>query len=294
MTATVYQGRYRPASIGDSAEGTIDYFTMGEPDETTAHAAAVAQCVSDFPSGYRSMPLRSTSIEEMAPSVFKCPMKFALPQDQAKPSTIPHPEDPAHADNAFKPSRGFQCIGGTRHITTSLVTTQSVSIFGHTTVDFKKLINVEYSADGKDATARGLDLLAGAPELTWTAQQPNSVMTAAYQRVISEMTDPCHVNDDTFYGYERGELLFKGCTGQQHGMDLWQLTFVFLFSKNVTGFVVSPDLPAIDKKGWQYAWLLNELGSPTVNGRETLRPVQCNVETVYPFGDFRKLLIGVG
>jgi len=294
MPGTVYQGKFRPASIGESAEGTLDYYVVGESDEATAHAAALVQCQADFPSGYRGMPLRSTSIEEVAPLAFKCPMKFGFQQNQAQPSVIPHPEDPGHADNIYYPVRGFSTIGGTRHVTTSLETTQTVAASGFTARDFKQSINVEYSADGGEATVRGVDLLAGAGDLTFTAQFPNAIVTNAYFRTVNELSDPCHTNDDTFYGYDAGELLFKGAVGKSKGMDIFEITFHFLFSKNVASFDVNDEITGLTKTGWQYVWSLFQLGSPTVDGRQTMRPKQTFVETVYPEGDFSQLLIGVG
>lgn len=295
MTVIVKRGDDEDGGIGgNSARGTVCYYTFDEDAIVTAHAAALAQCVIDFPNGlYRGMPLREANYSRIAPQTWKFPFTFGFELNQAQPSTIPHPEDPAHVDNVFRPVRGFNTIGGTRHITTSLETTQTVSIVGHTPEDFGRAINVEYSDDDSSAAVRGLDLLAGAADLTFTAQFPNAIITPAYFRTVCELSDPCHTNAATFHGFEVGELIFKGATGQARGSDYWEITFHFLFSKNATGVEVSPDLPTIDKTGWQYVWTMFKLQNPLVNGRKTKRPAQAFVETVYPAGDFAALLIGV-
>lgn len=291
MAVTVYQGRFRPASIGESVSATLDYFTMGEADETTAHAAALAQCQADFPSGYRAMPLRETSIEELAPQVFKCPMRFGLQQNQAQPSTIPVPATPADPSNIFRAVRGFNTTGGSAHITTSIAVTENQVIAGQTYEDFKGGINVEYSDDDSQAIVRGLDIIAPVADLTFTTQLPNAIVTAAYLKTVIELTGK--TNNATFYGHAAGELLFKGATGSQKGQDNWEITFYMLFSQNETSIPVGTSgMTITNKKGWQYVDTLFKLQSPAVNGRKQKLPVQVVVHTIYKSGDFATLLIG--
>lgn len=291
MAISIHQGRYRPASIGESAEGTIDYYTMDEADETTAHSAALAQCLIDFPSGYRSMPLRGTSIEEVAPSVFKCPMKFSLQQNQAQPSTVPNPGTPSDASNIFRPTRGFNTIGGSAHIDTSIEVTQTEVVAGHTEEDFEGAINVEYSDDGSAAQVRGLDIIAPVADLTFTTQLKNAVVTASYLKDVIELTGK--TNNAEFFGHAIGELLFKGATGSQKGQDNWEITFHMMFQKNETAVAIGTSGMTVDKKGWQYVATMFKMSSTTANGRSAKRPVQTMVHTVYKSGDFSKLLIGV-
>lgn len=292
MAISIHQGRYRPASIGETAEATLDYYTFGEADETTAHAAALAQCQTDFPTGYRSLPLRFTSIEELAPSVFKCAMKFGLQQNQAQPSTVPVPGTPSDPSNIFRPTRGFNTIGGSAHIDTSLEVTQTVVVAGHTAEDFKGAINVEYSDDGSAAQVRGLDIVAPVADLTFTTQLPNAVVTADYLKDVIELTG--RTNDAEFFGHAIGELLFKGATGSQKGQDNWEITFHMMFQRNETGVEIGTSGMVINKKGWQYVSTMFKMSDTSANGRETKRPVQAIVHTVYRSGDFEKLLIGTG
>jgi len=282
MPVSVKQGYFRPSSIGDSADGTLTYYTFNEEDEVVAHTAALAQVVIDWPSGYRGMPLRATSIEKIAPGVCKVPFTFSLSQQQTRPS------DPAISE--FNTTQTFNLVGGTAHITNSLEVTQTVVADGFTAMDFKGAIGVEFSADGSQTRVRGADIFAPVMDLTYTTQFKNSVVNEAYIDDLHELTGS--TNNATFKRREAGSMLFKGARGSQRGMDYWEIGFDFAYSANKTDLTFG-ELTGINKKGWQLLDILYRPAADRVNGLEVLVAKQAIVHTVYYDSDFSKLKIGV-
>jgi len=290
MAISIKQGFERPSSIGDSAEGTITYWTFDEEDETTAHTAALAQVLTDFPSGYRGMPLRSTSIKKVAPGVCEVPFHFGLSQQQTRPSVI-DPSDPTNpALSTFNTVQTFNLVGGTVHITNSLAVVQTATIAGFAAVDFKGAIGVEDNADKTEARVRGVDVFAPVCDLTFTSQFTNAAVTDAFIDRLIELTG--RTNDATFKRRAAGEMLFKGARGSQRGQDHWEIGFEFAHIKNVTGQTVG-DITGINKKGFEYLDVLYEQRGTSVSGYIPVVPVQATVHKVYEEDDFADLRIGV-
>lgn len=290
MTMTIKQGFARPSSIGENASATIDYYVFGESDEVTAHAGALAQFTSDFPSGYRSMPLRTTSIEKIGVDAFKCPFQVGLTQNQAQPSNIPNPSDPDDPLNEFNTTMSFNLVGGTTHITNSLAVINTYTASGFTAMDFKGAIGVEFSAGGSQTRVRGLDIFTPILDYTYTTQFANDVVTDSYIDTIFALTG--QVNNATFKGRPAGSVLFKGARGSRKGQDRWEIGFEFAYSENKTGLTIG-DITGIDKKGWEYLDILYMPAASRVNGLDVSVPQQVTIHKVYETGNFKNLLIGV-
>src|SRR5690606_18604713 len=104
------------------------------------------------------------------------------------------------------------------------------------------------------------------------------------------------VNNTPFKSFAAGEVLFLGASGStrenEDGDTVWEITFSFAASPNVTGLTVG-DITGIEKRGWDYLWVRY---ADAVDGEAHVlvkKPVAVYVEQVYPFGNFGALGIGV-
>lgn len=117
--------------------------------------------------------------------------------------------------------------------------------------------------DGK--TVKGCEVPT--PSFNFSITRHPSFITDYYLRMIARMT-PC-VNNDWFYGWAPGEVLFLGARGSVRGTEAWSVTWNFSASPNrsveLGNPITIPDLldsegnpVEIDKKGWDYLWTQDE------------------------------------
>jgi len=100
------------------------------------------------------------------------------------------------------------------------------------------------------------------------------------------------VNDDTFRGYNAGEVLFTGASGTWRGDNSdfgWEISFNFAVKFNQTG--VSYAGQTISYNGWdhletEYKWAVD-----TTTNRLIQVPTGVKVIPLYPEGDFDGLEI---
>lgn len=93
-------------------------------------------------------------------------------------------------------------------------------------------------------------------------------------------------NDAPWKGFEAGEVLYMGMTGQCEPNNYWTLTHKFAAGENLTNVPVSPDL-TIDKKAWEYLWCTY---APTpLNGITLQVPRAAYVEQIYSSADLNTL-----
>lgn len=133
----------------------------------------------------------------------------------------------------------------------------------------------------------GCDIFA--PAGRWSRSVP-IVMTPKFMRTIHDTTGK--VNNATFYGFLRGELLYLGCSGKlKNGLGvIWDVTHSFAVSRNRAGIQVGGDIIVPKKLGWEYLWVGYR---PAVVGNNLLQvPDAAYVEQVYEFADFS--VIGIG
>ncbi len=93
------------------------------------------------------------------------------------------------------------------------------------------------------------------------------------------------VNSDNFEGYQPGEVLFMGASGQKRGDTRWEVTFKFAASPNRTG-IVAGSSSGIAKNGWDYLWV--QYGEDVDNAVKVRikKPVAVFIEEVYNSAPF--------
>ena len=154
----------------------------------------------------------------------------------------------------------FDCGGGTQHIEKSIKQTQIIG-----DMDAHGMINWN-GKSGADMDVRGLDLPTADIRESYIVQIPRSKLKQrVYRRQLASLVGK--VNAAMFKGWERGEVMFLGCT-YSHSIDMDKeafipVTFNFSIRMNETGVEIGD--VKVDKKGFEYIW---SIGDTKIN-RET-------------------------
>lgn len=175
----------------------------------------------------------------------------------------------------------FEIAGGTQKITQSLATRKFPAV---TAPDFKGAIGVS------DKGVEGVDIETPVITFTETHHFDPATITDATVRIYASIYGK--VNDDTFRGFDEGEVRFMGCRGSQRGQEDFEITFSFSVSLDVLDPYEVGDVTVDDKEGWEYQWVRYE---PEVDkNTHTLvkRAKAVYLETVFEKGNFG--LLGIG
>jgi len=191
------------------------------------------------------------------------------------------PVDAAIEDPVVDHSYTFDTTGGSKHITQSLGT---VGAYGPSA---SAELGGAIGYDGHNVN--GCDITVPVYQFSEVHGFAAEDVNQAYKIAVMNMTG--RVNSATFRGFEAGEVLFLGASGNRHGTldtDPWQLTFNFAAAKNAAGLSVGA-ITDIAKQGWQYLWV--QYGDSVDLTAKTLvkKPIAAYVEKVYEEADFSAL-----
>jgi hypothetical protein len=183
----------------------------------------------------------------------------------------------------------FDTTGGTNKIFQSLETRNSYGVKGFPT-DYNGAINVS----GKPGNAKpdGVEIHQPALKFTVAGVLPFDECGVDYVKLMASAAG-C-TNDAPFMGFDTGELLFLGSSGQtrktsedQPGVDVkWQ----FAASANADDLSIA-GVDGIEKAGWDYLWCHYV---PQEDPDANVLVSQCDgiyVERVYEEFDFSQLNI---
>lgn len=147
--------------------------------------------------------------------------------------------------------------------------------------DYKRAIGVD------NDSVQGVDITV--PVFKFTYQWYPSADEVNETYVVNLMGLAGTTNNATWKGFQEGEVLFLGVTGQKRGVGDWELTYYFIASKNVTGLAVG-DITGIVKGGHDYLWVqfAESIDAKTL----TKIPKSAYVERVYDPADFSVLGLG--
>jgi hypothetical protein len=115
----------------------------------------------------------------------------------------------------------------------------------------------------------------------------DAVVDQAYKLTLFNLTG--RTNNAVFKGFAAGEVLFLGASGSKRGSNLWEITFRFAASPNVTGLTVG-SITGIAKSGWDYLWV--RYADAEDQNVLVKQPIAVYVERMYESGNFAGLLIG--
>jgi hypothetical protein len=176
----------------------------------------------------------------------------------------------------------FDTTGGTVRARASRSTT-SYAISGRTAPDFKGSIEVS------DGEPQGVDVAIPALKLVFTYKWPKGVVTLNDVKAIAGFTGK--TNSAPWYGYQAGELLFLGASGQLDLTVPTEIAYNFAASANATVSIGSW-ITGIQKGGHQHLWVAFEDTEDSAAKKLVQRPLGAYVETLYDSADFAAFGIG--
>lgn len=195
----------------------------------------------------------------------------------------------------------FETGGGTQHITQSLQTTiydfalPYTDPYGdpygddtegdvvYTAPDFNGAIGVN------GESVEGVDITVPIYEFSETHLLPDLTVTLAYKLALFQATGK--INNATFKGFDIGEVLFLGASGNKRGDTQWAITYRFACSPNQTNFFVG-GINVTQKYGQDYMWIRYEDFEDDLAQAIVKRPTGVYIEKVYYDADFSTIGIG--
>ena len=133
----------------------------------------------------------------------------------------------------------------------------------------------------QDGSVDGADIIIPGLRLSFAFKFPSGIITANYVKNLSRKTGT--VNLYRFLGFEPGELLFMGATGENGSEVDMTVNFAFEASENAIG-ITTGGITNVDKKGHEYLW--HEFGDEVDSGVGVTRAKRVHVEQVYDPADF--------
>jgi hypothetical protein len=277
----IEDGDSRQATIvrrGKNATSTYtkSYKIFGTKDDVELHAAINARISSsEYGWQYPGVEDAQLWVEQYSVSYLG---------DDAWQLTVNYEKKGAEptTENPLKRSRSFDTTGGTQHITQA----SDERAYGTGAPPQQNAIAVDENG------VNGVDIVV--PQLQWTETYdvPNAYVTNGYIRGVAAVTGT--TNNSSFRGFEAGEVLFIGCSGNQEwddqkGRGPWSLSYRFVASKNVTNESVG-SITGIAKKGHEYLWVRYE--SAASSNTLIKQPKHVYVNKVYKETNFANLGIG--
>jgi hypothetical protein len=140
----------------------------------------------------------------------------------------------------------------------------------------------------KDAI-EGCDILG--PKLEWSVVAHRANVFLPYLRTIRSTVGK--TNNAAFYGFDRGEVLYLGASGQPSPDGQgpkWTVTHKFAAGENELNVAVGNGITVPDKRAWEYLWVAYE--EKKVGNLTLPVPAAAYVEVVYAEANFANLQIG--
>lgn len=175
---------------------------------------------------------------------------------------------------------GWDSTGGTVKMTTSRGTA-AYARAGITAPNFHNAIGV------RNGEPEGVDVVIPALKLNFTYKWPTGVIDLAYVKSLAAMVGK--TNDNSWYTFAAGELLFLGSTGEIDLTAPTEIQYHFAASANATGLSIG-QIASVAKGGHQYLWVMFD--QAVDQDRIVQRPRACYVESVYGTANFASFGIG--
>lgn len=259
---------------------------FGSMDDTAVHNDIVQQLnvralYWNYPPGGGQLQADSYTLEYLGGDAWHLTVNYskegAEDEEQAGP---------------IRRSRSFDTGGGQEHITQAISGKVSTEV-ARNVPDGDNVIGF----DGQNVN--GVDIIVPQLAIQENYEVPARYVSADYIKTVSKLTGT--TNDATFRGFEKGEVLFLGCSGSQEwdetkGDGPWALTYKFAVSPNAGPDEALPpievgEIDGIEKKGHEY---LNTYFEDDVRDSKIWKvPKIVWVHQVYRESNFSQLGIGV-
>jgi hypothetical protein len=245
----------RPSTEGEAPRIDLIYVVHGTEDE-----AAVRSLVKlNAPETYEDLDLVSIDTDPQGGGLWYATARYELLD--------------------FAGDYEFDTSGGTQRLATSLATLQRVALPGYEAPNYLGAINVS------EDRVEGVDITVPVFNFSETKYVKALDVTPAFKYNIFQLTG--RVNNATFKGYAKGEVLFLGASGTKRGRERWAITYKFAASPNVVNEPLGSGGLTVTKEGWEHLWVRFE---DDVNSHRLVKiPVAYYVERVYPYGNLSGL-----
>lgn len=290
--ATVYEAyNSRVVNVGwDVGDAALYFFLIGETDDAAARADFAAQ----IPSTFQGLALLTVEgIEHIGGGFWKATGKYGSPQranidggfgDPGNPPPEPGdtggPPEYSSDTSVLGSEFSFDISAQNEKIYISRATVASYPAIA--APDNKQLVGV--TADGE---VEGVDVLS--PVFEFTVSVTVGFITRGYLQTLRDTVGT--VNLAAFYGFNQGEVIFLGVSGQQKDANKITLTYKFGVRPNESfDLELVTGVETITKRGWEYVWV-SYTNFEDVS-QLVQRPKFAYVERLYVFGDFSALGIG--
>jgi len=146
-------------------------------------------------------------------------------------------------------------------------------------------------------SVNGVDIVVPSLKMTYRTKLSKGFVSVSWVRKVAAITGT--TNAQPFYGFDPGELLFMGISGEESTQSDPQVTFSFQASSNFSEpqiyDVVETDgetTVEMTKKGWEYLWFYYETVEDPTTKRTKPKPVDVYINQIYDESDFTVLGIG--
>jgi hypothetical protein len=220
---------------GKLTDATIPYLVF----EALNEAEALGFAFQEIPKELEELKLLSVSISER-----KSEDIFLIEAVYGVSNAFASSDDEEEEEDAVV---NFECSTGTGHITNAIknITLKKGDIDPGSFIGWN-------GKTGDDSAITGVDILVPTLRESYTKNIKISKLTNAFRRKIAGLTGK--INSKSFKGWDRGEVLFLGCSfsAPVRGAEKVIVTFNFAIQLNEENAEIQGT--KFRKDGWTYVW----------------------------------------
>jgi hypothetical protein len=261
----------REQTVGvDNPTVSLKYTVAGTEDDAAIRALVQAT----IPSTYLGLAFQDYRIQHLGGGIWEAVARYGKKE----------PKEPGQS------SYSFDTGGGTQKITQSLMTMRAYARLEANSSGLYMPIppNFQGAIGVNNESVEGCDITVPVFHFSETHYFAANAITQAYKFNLFYLTGT--VNNAPFKGFAAGEVLFLGASGQQRGVEDWEIAFKFAASPNANNLTVG-SITGIVKLGWEYMWV--RYADAVDQNVLVKQPRFVYVEQVYRYADFSLLGIGV-
>ena len=223
---------------------TVYYLVSGTADDVEAIMTAYSEAVPEI----SSIPKSGASISErLAEDIWKIEITYA---HQSSGSAN-------NSGSGDTSTLSFECGGGTKKVKTSIG--EQRRVINNNAPDPGHFIGWN-GKSGDDSQIDGVDIPTAQMRETYTKEMNLSSLSTSYRRRVAAMVGK--VNSGKFKGWERGEVMFLGCSFSGSKAD-GKITVSFNFNIQPGETVDLSDIAegesgTVSKEGFEYIWTISE------------------------------------
>ena len=176
----------------------------------------------------------------------------------------------------------FNCGGGTRHVNTAIRQTCIWKKDGASVRDPGTFIGWN-GKSGADMVISGADIPFAQPTETYSRQMSFKEISTHFRRQIASLVGK--VNSAKWKGWERGEVMFLGCSLSGRKSEKVTVNFNFSIAMNETQTLF--DTVKVKKEGHIYVWPMSEIRM--VNGEPKVEVTALFAAQITGYADFSVL-----